>query len=522
MSEKFEISKKMLMINSISGILYKVVNLSVLVWLQAYLLKKISTDEYSIYPVVMSITIFIFMIRLVFSSGTSRFAVNAYARGEFERVTQITSTMFVVVFCVGMVILALGLLFAFNIEKLLSIQPEMVFQARLMMAMMVVSFVTQLIFSPFEAGLYIKQKFVFQNMVLVMEGFLRIALLFLFLFGISTRVIWVVVATEVSTLIGFTIRIAISRRLVPDLKFKVKQVNMNLSKELMSFGSWNLVGQIAYRIKMSADPIILNKFATPLDVTCFHLGSLFQKHIHQFIQIMTQPLVPVVTAMHATGDKVRLGNTFLRYGRYYTWTFLFFSVPLMIFRYEFIDLYVGEQFKLAGIVILLLLTESVLSLGAFMLYTIAVATGRMKELAIRNLIIQLSNLGLTLYLVWGLKMGAYGSALSTFITHMIGGPLFEIPLALNIAQIKFKRYFLETVIPGNIPAIITVGLLFGLRYIKSPASWLELIFFSAIGCFCYVLVLFFFLQTNDKRDVAKMLTKLKLKKLSRLLFGELS
>jgi O-antigen/teichoic acid export membrane protein len=519
--QNVRVSKKLLVINSASAVFSRVINLSILLWLQAYLLTHISADEFEIYPIIAAVTSFIFIIRLVFVTGISRFTINAYAQGDFDKVTRTTSTMFVLVLIGGAIVLVPGALLVAYIDTALDIRPDMVPDAQIMLGFMIASFVTQLALSPFEAGIYIKQKFLARNAILTVQGFLRILILLALLFGISTRVIWVVVATETATLAGFFVLLYLSTRAVPQLRFRRSMVDMSLTKELMSFGVWNLAGQIGHRIIMSADPIILNRLGTAADVNAFHVGSLFHRQLHQSIQVVAQPLVPIVTAMHATGDSVRLGNTFLRYGRYYTWLFLLVATPLVVFRAEFIDLYLGGGYPIAATVILLLLTESVLSLGAFMLYSLAIATGRMRELSIRIIITQACNLGLTLYLVGILKMGAIGCALSTFITHMISGPFLEIPLGLQLAGVGMKRYWREVILPGYAPMLTTIATLYLISYLyHPPATWMELCILSATGCCIYLVTLFLSMQRDDKRDAAAILVNIKLVGVSKRLFGD--
>jgi len=58
-STKVEISKRLVFINSLSGVATKVLNIAVLVWLYRYLLKRISTEEYALYPVLASLIAFL-------------------------------------------------------------------------------------------------------------------------------------------------------------------------------------------------------------------------------------------------------------------------------------------------------------------------------------------------------------------------------------------------------------------------------------------------------------------------------
>lgn len=510
MKPRVEVSKKLLFINSISGIITRILNVTIIVWMQQYLLKRISTEEYSLYPVTMSIMIFIFMMRIILTGGISRYVTEAYARGDERGVTQITSTMFIVQLCGAIIILSSGFLFSWHIDKILTIKPDLVWDARIMMGLMVISFIIQLSGAPFVVGLFVKQKFVLMNIIRFGANLLRILLLFVLLLGVSTRVLWVVVASEAANLTGMFFQIVLSRRFIPSIRFSYGEINWKIAKKLFSFQFWTFITHVSYRIQTSADPIILNKLATSFDVTCFYLGSLFKKQIDNAMIVLTQPIIPGLTAMHAMGEKSRLANTYLRYGRYYTWLFMMIALPLIIYRKELIILYVGFQYLLAAKVLVLLLCGVFLVAGNALMHNIAVAKGQMKELAIRGIIIQLLNLSLTLYLVGVLKMGALGSALGSFSVYVFIGPFLSIPIGLRLANVSFGKWLKSTVLPGYLPGIIAFAVWFVLKLINKPETWFILILYSFIGCMSYLAILILFcLQKDDVKDIQKILIKLK-------------
>jgi len=508
MSDIVLISKKVLLLNSLSGIFSHIVNLTVLVWLQQYLLKRISASEYSLYPVMISALILLYMLRMVFTGGVARFATEAYARGDERGVTQVTSTMCVITAGAAFLIALGGLFFVRYLDRILTIPSPLLWDARAMAVLMLFSFVIQLALSPLEVGLQVTQRFVLLNAVRTGANFLRVGLLFALLFGVSTRVLWVVAAAESANLAGFLVTMVLSRRAVPSLRFSLGEVKRGRARELVSFGSWSFVCQLAYRIITSADPLILNKLAAPLDVTCYHLGSLFRKHIHNAIQVMTQPVVPALTAMHAREKRDLIGKTYLRYGRYYIWAFMAVALPVIVFSREFVRLYVGEKYQLASTIMILMLTESVLFLGNFMLFSLAVATGRIKALALPVVILQFVNLALTLYLVGVLKLGAVGAALSTFIITAVSGTFVEVPLGLRLSGIGFRTWVKRTCIPGYMPAAAAAAVLAAVKFAFPPASWFSLVGWSVLGGAVYLAVLFTFaLREEDRNDIARILKR---------------
>ena len=149
------IDKGLFLRNSASGLIAKIVNLAVLVWLQQYLLSRIPTEEYSLYPLFTSVLMLMLIAKAIFTGGIARYLIAARARNDSVAIEEITSSTFFLNTIVSAVFLAIALPAAFNIEKLLTIDAMYVRDARLMMAIMVVSFALRLALASYESGLIV-------------------------------------------------------------------------------------------------------------------------------------------------------------------------------------------------------------------------------------------------------------------------------------------------------------------------------------------------------------------------------
>lgn len=508
MSTKVEISKRLVLVNSASSVAAKVINISVLVWLHQHLLRRISTEEYSLYPVLMAVMVFAPLLTTILTSALGRYIVEAYAKGDERRVTEIVSTMFPFLLGVGLAILTGGWLFAWFADHVLTIGPERLWDARIMLGLLVFLLAIRLPVAPFAVGLYVRQKFVLLNCIRLCTELLRIGILLTLLLCVSTRVLWVVVASMSASLCSLLVIVMISRRLVPALKFRPREIRWPLVRTLTSFGTWNFVLSAADMIRTGADVIILNKLGTALDVTNFHIGSMAFRQIQTGSYLVRGPLQPPLTAMYATGEKKRLRNTYLRGGRYALWASLFLALPLMIYRKEIITLYVGEQFLAAGTVMALLLATFPISYGNVMMPHLAKATAEMRPWAIRAAVIHSTNLLLTLCLVVFFKMGAVGCALATLTVYVIFVPLFYWPLGLRLAELNFRTWLKQTIWPGFKPALAATIVWIVLRIVMKPDSWASLAICSLGGMFCFLIYLFAFcLTSSEQNDIQRLLRK---------------
>ena len=465
------ISKRLIAVNSASSLVVRVINITVLVWLYQYLLKRIPAEEYAIYPVVMSIIAFSPLLTTVLTGGVVRHVVHAFARENSREVTTITSSLLPFLLGGGLVLLLASGIFCLYIDSVLTINPDQVGEARLMFILLAAGTIHQVILVPFTAGLHAYQRYVWINGINVFRELLRIGLLFVLLFGIDTRVLWIVVATVTANFAANSTMGIISLRLLPSLAPQRKMFQLAKARELLSFGSWTTLGQFAYLLCTSADIIILNKLGTAIHVTAYHLGSIINNQIHSTISIVNGPLQPVLVSLDSTGDRQRLRNLFLRGGRYALWASLLIASPAILHRETIIQLYVGNTYIEAAGVILLLMATYPFCYPNVLLPQVCLATGRVRAFSSASLVVQIINVLLTVYLVKYKGMGAIGAAMGTFVTNIASQLLFFWPFSIRLLDLKWKTFWHELLRPGLTPAIAALLPCIILKQWMPPHTW---------------------------------------------------
>jgi len=508
MKTHVEISKRLILINSASSIVARVLNIVVLVWLYQHLLRRITPEEYALYPVLMGVMEFAPVLTAILTGGLGRYIVEAYANGDERRVTQITSTMFPLLLLAAVPVLIGGGLFTWNVAHILKVAPERVWDARVMMGLMVLSLGVRLPLAPFTVGLYVRQRFVLNNMLAVCAQLLRIALLFTLLFGVSTRVLWLVVATVSANSCQLIATFVFSRRLVPALKFRLSEVRWPVVREVTAFGVWNYVARIGKLIYEAGDVIILNKLGTALDVSSFHIGSLIQRHVLDATDVVSAPLLPALTALYAKGDKTRFRAAFLRGGKYALWLVMPIALPAAVFRNELVTLYVGDRYRAAATVIAMLTLSLLTTISTVLTGMLAHAAAQMRAYASCSIALQILNVGLTLYLVGRMHWGAVGAALSTLVVLGIGTPLLMWPLGLRLADVSFDDWYRQALRPGALPGILSLPLWIAAQYVLHPTTWTVLAASSAIGLIAYIgIVAAFFLTTPERQILGRFVSR---------------
>ncbi|RMF85674.1 MAG: hypothetical protein D6744_01075 [Planctomycetota bacterium] len=507
---RVETSKRVMLVNSTSSVLANLINISVLVWLQQYLLKKssISDAEYALYAILMSLMIFLPLLSTLMTGGLGRYVVEAYARHDDDRVTEIVSTLMPPLLGVCTAILAIGSLVIWHIDWILTDDPGLIADARWMLALLMASAVLHLQLTPLTVGLYVRQKFVTISLLNLLTQLLRVSLLFALLFGVGSRMLWVVVATVAARLFVLMITVALSRRAVPALRFDRRKVNYRSIGAVASYNTWNFFGHLSGQLQIAADPWLLHVFGTPNDVACLYVAHLAYDRLDSSSIVATQAVQPTLTALHATGEKRRLGNAFLRGSRYGLWIICLFAVPVMIYQRDLILLYLGEDYINAGTCMLLIFGQFPLYYSTLLLPRIAEATAKVRRMTIIGVSINALNIAMSFTLIRYLHFGAPGAALARLLAAIVALP-FLVPLALRLAGVSFGQWVRVTVIRGLMPAVVAAAVWLALELLVRPTNWITLGACTAAGAAVYLGVLLgFCLEPGEREDLRRLLTRL--------------
>ena len=345
MAVSIDISKRVALINSTSGVCTRLLRATVLIWMYHYLLRRISQDEFASYALVTALMVFAPLFSTFFTSGISRYVVEACARGDERRATQVVSSIFPVLLFWGLLFIAAGWVFAWHINSFLTVLPKHLADVRLMMVLLVTDFAVQMVMTPFAVGFHVHQRYLLQNLIEIGLETFRMTLLFALLVGLGANVIWVVVASVVSNFLSVILMTTISLRLLPSLRVKLELFHWATARQLFSFGLWTTLNQLAGVIFINADIIVLNKLATASDVAVFKLGLEAFNQVNAMVVATLLPILPVLTSLYARGEGDRMGAGVLRGARYILWFSSFLILPIIIYRKPLITLYAGPGYR---------------------------------------------------------------------------------------------------------------------------------------------------------------------------------
>jgi len=486
MNVRVDLSKRVAMINSISGACTRVLRATVLVWMYHYLLQRISQDEFASYAVATAMMIVAPLYSSLFTSGISRYVVEACAREDSERATRIVSSIFPLLVGAGALFAAGGWWFAWHAGSFLTVPSAHVGDVRLMIALLVGDFVVQMVATPFAAGFHVRQKYVLLNAIELGVEVFRNLLIFALLLGVDARVIWIVVASVLANLLKVIVTTTVSLRLLPLQRVRRELFDWETATRLCSFGLWTSLNQLAGIIFIDIDIVVLNMLATSRDVAVFKLGLDAYTQLNALVVSTLVSILPILTSLHARGEQRRIGEGFLRGAKYILWLSCLAVVPVIIFRNEIVTLYAGPSYIAAGPVLALLLAQFPFMTASFFLAPLSAAQAKLRAVCLANVGTQAVRLAVCIFVVGWLHLGAFGSAAGTLVAMAIAHTFILAPMTLRAASVTWDRFAREVMASGVVPVVAGSIVWITLQIWLTPSSWAGLIACGTAGAVAYV------------------------------------
>ena len=490
MNDQFSVSKKLVITNTVGSLVVRVVSTGLMIWVQQFFLKYISLEEYSILPVAMSLMVFFPLLSAVFTVGIKRYVMIAFVQKDEQRISEIVSSMFPVLCAISALWLFIGYIFSTYINQIIVVDEKYLETAQFIIQLLFVSEAMSIVCEAFNSGLYVKQKFILENTVMLASEVLRFALMFIILFGFFISIKAVVISTVVASVFKTAVTLFLSLKHLPQQKFRFKNIKLSTIKELSNFGGWGALHGFAGMIRKTSDAFLLNRFATPLDVTYFHLGSLLPNRIEVMInQSFLGSVSPAVVGLAAQNQMAKLHDVYLKLGRYALWGVLSIWPPFIVFNQAIVKNYVGDAYSSAGTVLVLLLLCFPIYYGNLLYKTLATAMNRMRSMALRELTSTALNLSLTIVLVRYYDMGAIGAAIATLVVFGFGGIFIYWPLGKELSGVTKKEIFKDIIFPGLSPFLLTVLFLSIISRFFEIEEWIDIIIAASCGAVVYLLAL---------------------------------
>lgn len=309
------------------------------------LLSFVGQADYGVFQTSNSFVFSLSLLTFGFSEAYIRFYTQKRANGTEEDIRSLNGMYLLLYSIVSLVALALGLLFAVNVDSFFSdsFTADQVGLAGQLMGIMAFSVACSLFSTVFDAYILAHEQFRFQQTRQMFTTLATPCIAFTLLnlgFG-AVGVALAQLAVNV-TLLLLNARYAI-RSL--GMRFNVRSFDGALFKAIAAFSAWIFANQICDTVNQSLPNMLLGALTSAVVVSTFAVSVQIRQVFYSLSTTMSSVFIPKINQMVASSDNnEELTRLMTRVGRYQMFLFCWVYCGFVLLGKFFITTWAGEGF----------------------------------------------------------------------------------------------------------------------------------------------------------------------------------
>lgn len=482
------------------NILSLLVNILTGLWLVPYLVKHLGMAAYGMIPLAMLVSEYVSVITQSFNAAVQRFLVMEIQGGDTDGANAVfnTSLLVMVLFVAAQVLLIL-LIFP-RLTTFISIPTDLLTDTFRLFILTFCGFLLSLLASVFSVSMYSHNRIDLQRISDMMRQVVRVGVICcLFVFD-GPALVHVGVANLFGAISVFAFSIFSWRKLTPELRVAPRLADLNRFKPMAGMAGWILVNQIGYLLFLRIDIFIANRFIGPEASGEYAAVLQWSQLVRTMAAVLSGAITPLGIVYYARGEIEKL---IVMMKMAIKIMGLFLAVPiglLCAFSGDVLALWLGENFRHLGHLMILQLSPLVINLGILPLFSLNVALNKVKIPGVLTCFLGGVNLLLAMALVQYTSLGYFGIALAGALVLTCKNALFTPLYAASILKIKwweFQKNFLY-----SLPVL---GMVFWagsiVRSFHPVSDLTTLVVMASLLASGLFLPIFWFCLSNDERKI---------------------
>ncbi len=415
------------------GILYKILNMSLVYITLPVLLQYLEVEEYGVWVTIFSIISIVFFVDGGIGNGLKTKLTEALSSNNVVLARKYISTAYIFIFIISLILLIIGV-FAINfidLKKLLSAnlneyELKKVFLATLLM--IIISFILSLYKSLYyaiqqtakvELSLLIYQAIILFCVFLALHYSQRSLLLVALIYGGSNIIVGIIF-----TVLFFNNR----QNIIPSFKFYSRKK----ANDLMSLSIGFFFIQLCMIVIFTTDNVIISKLLGPSEVTKYDIVyKLFQVIVILSV-IVQNPFWPLYTEAFKNKDFNWIRKTLLKLNK------LFIPFVLLVMLFVFISkplikIWIGKELDIPKNLILFMGVFVIIRVYGIIYMNFLNGIGKIKLQLGLYIIGAVINIPLSVFFVKYMNLGSPGVILATIIS------IISMTIILPIQSFKILK-----------------------------------------------------------------------------------
>jgi O-antigen/teichoic acid export membrane protein len=473
-----------------------VVSIAISFFLAPFVIHSLGDHWYGIWVLVGTVVNFYGLLDFGVSGATQRYLAYAMPRNDPEELNTIIAASLAMFCGIGFLafLVTLGVV---GLAPLFMSNPQNVTTFREAAFILGTGFAISLPFYVQFGIMTANLRFDYNCYIRIGKGLVRAPLFILFLLS-GYGIVSLALITVGVNLLGYAVQTVLARRLAPWLKLRPRHFRPGKMRELLGFGIYQFVAQIASRIKFELDNIVIAGFMGAASVTHFNIAARLNGYTVRAVGSLVPAPSSVYAGYHSKGEYHQIRDKFIILARIKTILTMLAVGAALIFARPFIVLWVGPQYLDAFLPLVAIMLGRAVSLMLSPGRGVVYAMAKHKFTAFMNLGEAAANLGLSIWLVqrYGILGVALGTAIPLLVTRLTIMPLY----LCKIMRLSVRRLFKSIFPVASVAALAQIPLAYAISTVDIHSYWQILIW--GAGYYLPLLAFFYLVMlTREEREL---------------------
>jgi len=425
------------------------------------MLRLLGQSEYGLYNLSVSIISYLSLFSFGFGGAYIRYYSRYKIRDDHDNVAALNGMYLIIFILIGVVAAVAGIILVLNLEAILGnkFSPSDMATAKRLMSIMVFSITFSFLFTVFNSFITANERFIFQNVLQIIKQIMSPVLSILLLLMGYGSVGMVIITTIISASIDISNAVLCFTKL--KMKFKFRNFNFPLIKEMAIFSSYLFMNMVIDQINWNVDKFIVGRYRGTVSVAVYGVAAQLNIFYMSLSTAVSYVFIPKINKMvFKDNDNKELTHLFTRVGRI---QFIFLALicsGFVFFGQVFINLWAGADYSDSYYVALLLIIPVTIPLIQNLGIEIQKAKNMHKFRSWTYLLIAFINIISSIILTK--SYGAVGAAAGTMIAILIGNVIIMNWYYQKKVALDMKYFWTQILklLPAFIPPVIVGTLLY--------------------------------------------------------------
>lgn len=329
---------KRLLTGSVLSVVAMISNIVVAMAMMPFIIHALGDHDYGLWVLVASFVGYYGLLDFGMSTAVTRFISRADGTGDVDEMNTILNTASVFFAGLGLLIFIISVIVAVSVESSTT---------AILWLTVGVTCIFQFGLRGFYGVFFARIRQDIMSATAMAKLFLRTAAIVYFL-STGYGVIAVAVITMVAEILFYAIDMLILSRIAPEMKLSWQHVDRKRVKEMIDYGKFSMIIQVADLLRLRALPVIVTYAAGVAYIVFFSIAIRLMEIYYQVVEKVIHILVPVFSQHESRGETEQIERVFWIAFRINLVMSFFIAGGLFIFAEPFIAWWIGPEYTLAS------------------------------------------------------------------------------------------------------------------------------------------------------------------------------